>query len=84
MEDVLSGNYTREDLEMDASQKYATAVSLSCADEQSFAKVREFMKMGGPEPRAAFESLWAAGDEKRLETIAELRLKESAEAAGER
>jgi hypothetical protein len=81
VEDVLSGNYTREDMEMDVSQKYATAVSLSCADEQSFAAVCEFMKMVGPEPRAAFESMWAAGDEKRLEMIAALRLEEAAERA---
>jgi len=77
VEDVLSGNYTQEDLEMDLSQKYATAVSLSCAEDKDFEKVREFMKLTGPEPRAAFESMWAAGDGKRLEKIAELRLLDS-------
>ena len=77
VDDVLSGNYTQEDMEMDTSQKFATAVSLSCVDDGDFEKIREFMKLTGPEPRAAFESMWAAGDEKRLEKIAEIRLIES-------
>jgi hypothetical protein len=77
VDDVLGGNYTQEDMEMDTSQKFATAVSLSCVDDTDFDKVREFMKLIGPEPRAAFESMWAAGDEKRLEKIAEIRLIES-------
>ena len=77
VDDVLGGNYTQEDMEMDTSQKFATAVSLSCVDDSDFDKVREFMKLIGPEPRAAFESMWAAGDEKRLEKIAEIRLIES-------
>ena len=74
VEDVIQHNYSEEDLEMNVSQKFATAVGLSSVDEKHFEVVREFMEQIGAEARAAFESMWAHGDEKRLERIAELQV----------
>ena len=74
VEDVINGNYTERDLEMDISEKFLTAVGLSSVDEEHFEIVREFMKKIGAEPRAAFESMWTHGDEKRLEYLQELQL----------
>ena len=74
LEDVIQHNYSEEDLEMNVSQKFATAVGLSSVDEEHFEVVREFMEQIGAEARAAFESMWAHGDEKRLERIAELQV----------
>ena len=74
VEDVINHNYTDEDLRMNTSQKFATAVGLSSVDSEHFDVVREFMRHVGAEPRAAFESMWAHGDEKRLEKIAEARM----------
>ena len=74
IEDVLNHNYNDADLKMNTSQKFATAVGLLSVDEEHIEEVRDFMKKLGPEPRAAFESMWAHGDKKRLELLAELRL----------
>ena len=77
VEDVIKHKYSKEDLNMDVSQCFATAVGLSSVDEEHFEEVREFMGYLGAEPRAVFESMWAYGDEKRLEKIAEVKLKDS-------
>ena len=74
VEDVIQHNYSEEDLNMNISQKFATAVGLSSVDEENFEVVREFMEQIGAEARAAFESMWAHGDEKRLERLAELQV----------
>ena len=74
VEDVINHNYSSTDLNMNVAQKFATAVGLSSVDEEHFMVVRNFMKKVGAEPRAAFESMWAHGDEKRLEIIAEAQM----------
>lgn len=74
VEDVINNNYSSADLNMNVAQKFATAVGLSSVDEEHFMVVRDFMKKVGAEPRAAFESMWAHGDEKRLEIIAEAQM----------
>ena len=74
IDDVLNHNYNDADLKMNTSQKFATAVGLLSVDEEHIGEVRDFMKKLGPEPRAAFESMWAHGDKKRLELLAELKL----------
>ena len=79
IEDVIQGNYTSRDLEMDVSEKYATAVGLSAVDEQNFVTVRKFVSKLGAEILSTFENLWVHGDNKRLEKIAELKLMELAE-----
>lgn len=77
IEDVINHNYSSKDLEMNISQKFATAVGLSSVDDEHFEIVRDFMKQVGAEPRAAFESMWAYGDEKRLEKLAEIQMTDS-------
>ena len=74
LEDVLNGNYTESDLQMDTSEIYATAMGLSQVDEANFTKVRKFVSGLGQEFCAIFDSLWARGDEARMEIIAEARL----------
>lgn len=74
VEDVVNHNYSSRDLEMDVSQKFATAVGLSSVDDEHFEVVRDFMKQVGAEPRAAFESMWTHGDERRLERLAEVQM----------
>ena len=40
------------------------------------------MKQVGAEPRAAFESMWTHGDEKRLERLAEVQMADSLSQGG--
>ena len=40
------------------------------------------MKQVGAEPRAAFESMWVHGDERRLERLAELQMTDSLSQGG--
>lgn len=82
VEDVINHNYSSKDLEMDVSQKFATAVGLSSVDDEHFEIVRDFMKQVGPESRATFESMWTHGDEKRLEYLAEIELLEGLSQGG--
>ena len=84
VEDVINHNYSSRDLEMDVSQKFATAVGLSSVDDEHFEVVRDFMKQVGAEPRAAFESMWSHGDERRLEHLAEVQMADSLSQGGVR
>ena len=84
VEDVINHNYSSRDLEMDVSQKFATAVGLSSVDDEHFEVVRDFMKQVGAEPRAAFESMWSRGEARRLEKIAEVQLADSLSQGGVR
>ena len=84
VEDVINDNYTDIDLEMDVSQKFATAVGLSSVSEEHFEVVRNFMKRVGKEPRAAFESMWIHGDEKRLNKVAEAQMADKLSQGGVR
>ena len=84
VEDVINHNYSSRDLEMNVSEKFATAVGLSSVDDEHFEVVRDFMKQVGAEPRAAFESMWAHGDERRLEKLAEVQMADSLSQGGVR
>ena len=84
VEDVINHNYSSRDLEMDVSQKFATAVGLSSVDDEHFEVVRDFMKQVGAEPRAAFESMWSRGEARRLEKIAEVQMADSLSQGGVR
>lgn len=77
LDDVLKGNYTERDLQMNTSEIYATAMGLSQVDEANFEKVREFVLKLGGEPCAIFDSLWTHGDESRMEIVVEARLANS-------
>ena len=72
LEDVLSGNYEEKDLEMDISEKAATALALSRVEEEQIETVRSFMKKLGNEALSLFETLWVQGDNSRLEKLIEL------------
>ena len=82
VEDVINHNYSERDLEMDVSQKFATAVGLSSVDDEHFEVVRDFMKQLGAEPRAVFESMWTHGDEKKLDRLAEVQMADSLSQGG--
>lgn len=73
VDDVVNNRYDDEDLEMGISQKFLTAALLSSVDDDNFEVVRDFMKEVGEEPRAIFETMWAAGNEQRLNKIEELK-----------
>lgn len=77
VEDVIQHNYSEGDLEMNVSQKFATAVGLSSVDDEHFEIIRDFMKKLGAEPRAVFESMWAHGDEARMERLLEIKMSEN-------
>ena len=74
IEDVVNGNYSEDDINVNIGKKYATAVGLSSVGEDNLEVVREFVKKMGAEICATFDSLWVHGDNDRLEKIAELKL----------
>lgn len=72
LNDVIKGNYTLEDIQsLNTASRYATIVGLIQVDEENLGKVREFTSCLGKEYLAVFDSLWAHGDEERLERIVE-------------
>ena len=73
IKDVIEGNYTERDLEMDTGEKYATIVGLSGAKEEEYEQVREFVKKLGPEFCAIYDTMWSRGEETRMEMVAEVR-----------
>ena len=80
VEDVIAGNYTDKDINIDTGRKLATIAGLVKVDEENMPKVREFVSKLGPEMCRKFEVQWTRGNEERLEQIQELRLIEQEEA----
>ena len=77
LEDVINGNCTEEDIKtLNTAERYATTMGLSQVDEDNLEIVRNFVKELGEEFKAVFEALWIHGDERRLEIIAEAKLKD--------
>ena len=75
LDDVINGNYSERDIQsLNTAERYATTMGLSQVDEENMEKVRNFVINLGAEFGAVFDSLWAHGDESRLELIAEVRL----------
>ncbi len=75
LDDVINGYYSERDIQsLNTAQRYATTMGLSQVDEENMEKVRSFVTNLGAEFGAIFDSLWAHGDESRLELIAEARL----------
>ncbi|MCB6994648.1 ATP-binding protein [bacterium 210820-DFI.6.37] len=65
LEDVLSGNYSDRELEnMNTSQRYATTVGLTQADDENLETVRNFVSKLGEEFRAVFDSYVLPEEEK--------------------
>lgn len=79
LEDVINDNYTDADLSMNFAQKCATVAGLSAVGMDNLEKVRNFAKILGDESCAQFDSMWSRGNEKRLEQIAVLKLKDAEE-----
>ena len=79
VQDVINGNYTQEDLQMDLGRQLATVSGLVRVDEENMPKVREFVKKLGAEMCKKFEVQWAHGDEDRLEQLQEIKLMEQQE-----
>lgn len=80
LEDVISGNYDKEDLQMDMATSMAMIASLSSCEEKHIEIVREFVKninQGDEELTTTFDSLWSHGNFDRLEKIAELKMEEA-------
>jgi len=74
LQDVIEGNYDRKVIDaMDVSERYAASVGLSFVDEDNLETVRKFIFDLGPEYCTVFDSLWARGEEPRLERISELK-----------
>ena len=44
LEDIINYNYSKEDLEMSVSQKFATAAELFLVDAEYLEKVKDFVK----------------------------------------
>ena len=80
IQDVIKGNYTEQDLEMDLGRQLATVSGLIRVDDKNMPKVREFVKKLGAEMCKKFEVQWAGENEERLEQLQELKLKEQEEA----
>ena len=59
---------------MNISEKYATVLGLTKADEEQFLVVRDFISKLGNEYVSIFESMWHHNDENRLEIIVEAKL----------
>ena len=76
VDDVINRRYTRQDLEMNLAERFATAVGLSSVDEKNLETVRNFVARLGGEIRGTFDNLWIHGDENRAERIAELQIKD--------
>ncbi len=71
LEGVLQDKYTLEDIALlNTASLYLTAVNLSQVDEENYDKVRSFVSKIGPEFESIFNSLYAQGNEKRLEQVA--------------
>ena len=65
LKDVLEGNYCDEDIaEMNTSERYATTVGLTQAEESDFDVVRDFVSKLGEEFRAVFDSFTMPGEDR--------------------
>ena len=74
LEDVLTDNYSNEDIEgLNTAERYATVMGLVMVDENNIRKVREFIKSMNSELLKVFDNLWA-NNENRLEILSEIEL----------
>ena len=73
VEDVINHNYDIDSInEMNISEKYNLAVGLSVVDKENLEIVRDFVYNVGKEIGATFDTLWAHGNEDRLEYLLEI------------
>ena len=74
LNDVLSGNYNEEDLNLNASEKYSTIIGLLGVSKEDYSIVKEFVSLFGSEFETIFNSLWSKDDPEKLEIIYEYSL----------
>ena len=73
MEEVIEGEYTREDIPTGQDARLALALSLRHATPKQVGKVRQFVETQlGAENRAIFDSVWVGKDDTRAMQIATL------------
>ena len=73
LEEVIEGEYTREDIPEGHDARLALVLSLRHATPKQVAKVRQFIESQmGPEIRATFDSVWIGNDDARAVQIAGL------------
>lgn len=73
LEEVIEGEYTREDIPQGQDARLALALSLRHATPKQVGKVRQFVESQlGPENRAIFDSVWIGKDDARAVQIAGL------------
>ena len=73
VEDVVNHNYDETMLnELNLAEKYNLAVGLSIVTSENLEVVRDFVYDLGKEIGATFDTLWAHGNEERLEHLLEL------------
>lgn len=73
LEEVIEGEYTREDIPQGQDARLALALSLRHATPKQVGKVRQFVETQlGAENRAIFDSVWVGKDDTRAMQIATL------------
>lgn len=73
LEEVIEGEYTREDIPTGQDARLALALSLRHATPKQVGKVRQFVETQlGAENRAIFDSVWVGKDDTRAMQIATL------------
>lgn len=73
LEEVIEGEYTREDIPTGQDARLALVLSLRHATPKQVGKVRQFVESQlGPENRAIFDSVWIGKDDARAVQIAGL------------
>ena len=68
IDDVINHNFS-ENLNMNLSECYATAASLSFVDDEHFEVAKDFMKQFGDELTTTFENMWASGSKQRIKRL---------------
>ena len=73
LEEVIEGEYTREDIPTGQDARLALALSLRHATPKQVGRVRQFVETQlGAENRAIFDSVWVGNDDTRAMQIASL------------
>ena len=73
LDEVVSGNYNRNDIPEGTSQRLACTLNLRHANERQLPVVREFIRKNlGAENLAIFDSLWVGNNEERAIQISRM------------
>ena len=81
VQDVVDGNYTKDDIPHMFDTQYALALSLQYATESQIAKVRQFIgKELGSEMLSIFDTVWVGNDDERAILLDSLAKQENQKA----